>query len=420
MNAVSPGRHPDPAGDRGSASPPRRRKGGNPLDRLLRRAARAWRPRPGSTSTGRRSCAAVVDRVGVDDFNAIWTSPRRCPARPRSRTRPAGSPASTPDRLMGPSSRRRGGAPGRPRRRSGPLSSTAAVLVACSGGADSLALAAATAFEADRMGLTAGLVTVDHGLQPGSDEQAARVAAIGYELGLDPVETRGRRGRRRDGGPEAAARDRPLRRAQRRRADALGAHVLLGHTLDDQAETVLLGPRPGLRAALDRRACGRLDGPLRAPVPRPAPSDDRGGLRGARLHAVGRPAQRRPERSSACGCGARCCRCSRTSCRAGSPRRWPAPRTLVRDDLDALDDLAEQRSAVRRDAHGLAVAELRRRSRGRSAPRVLRTLGAARAGAGPLTAEHTAALDALVTDWHGQGPVDLPGRSAGVPGRLGD
>src|SRR5258708_30688962 len=63
-----------------------------------------------------------------------------------------------------------------------------AVLVACSGGADSLALAAATAFEAPRAGVRAGLVTVDHGLQDGSDERARHVAAIGYELGFDPVE----------------------------------------------------------------------------------------------------------------------------------------------------------------------------------------------------------------------------------------
>jgi len=79
------------------------------------------------------------------------------------------------------------------------------VLVACSGGADSLALAAATAFEAPRRGLRAALVTVDHGLQPDSSEHAARVAAIGYELGFDPVTTL--RVTVGDyGGPEAAAR----------------------------------------------------------------------------------------------------------------------------------------------------------------------------------------------------------------------
>jgi len=51
------------------------------------------------------------------------------------------------------------------------------VLAACSGGPDSLAMAAALAFEAPKLGLRAGAVTVDHGLQPGSAEQAARVAA---------------------------------------------------------------------------------------------------------------------------------------------------------------------------------------------------------------------------------------------------
>src|SRR5712671_7603409 len=63
----------------------------------------------------------------------------------------------------------------------------ALVLAACSGGPDSLALAAALAFEAPRLGLRPGAVTVDHGLQPGSADQAARVAATLRELGLEPV-----------------------------------------------------------------------------------------------------------------------------------------------------------------------------------------------------------------------------------------
>src|SRR5262245_19825589 len=115
----------------------------------------------------------------------------------------------------------------------------AAVLVACSGGADSLALAAATAFEASRAGIPAGLVTVDHGLQPGSDVQARAVAAIGYELGFDPVEVV-RVPVGTAGGPEAAARTARYA-ALDATARALDADVLLGHTLDDQAETVLLG-----------------------------------------------------------------------------------------------------------------------------------------------------------------------------------
>src|SRR5690625_3644937 len=60
------------------------------------------------------------------------------------------------------------------------------VLIACSGGADSLALAAAAAFVAPRVGLRAGAVVVDHGLQPGSAEAAARAAAVCSQLGLAP------------------------------------------------------------------------------------------------------------------------------------------------------------------------------------------------------------------------------------------
>ncbi|MEU3248949.1 ATP-binding protein, partial [Streptomyces sp. NPDC006875] len=80
------------------------------------------------------------------------------------------------------------------------------VLVACSGGADSMALASALAFEAPKLGIRAGGITVDHGLQTGSDLRADEVVARLVELGMAPVEslavTVGR-----DGGPEAAARD---------------------------------------------------------------------------------------------------------------------------------------------------------------------------------------------------------------------
>src|SRR5581483_7644624 len=114
------------------------------------------------------------------------------------------------------------------------------VLVACSGGADSLALAAAAAFAAPRLGLRAGGVTVDHGLQPGSAERATQAAALLAEFGLDPVEAvtlsvpPG-------AGPEAAARAARYRALDAASAELGAAAVLLGHTLDDQAETVLLG-----------------------------------------------------------------------------------------------------------------------------------------------------------------------------------
>ncbi|SCG76574.1 tRNA(Ile)-lysidine synthase [Micromonospora rifamycinica] len=132
------------------------------------------------------------------------------------------------------------------------------VLVACSGGADSLALAVATAFVTARLGRSAGLVTVDHGLQAGSVERAAAVAEWAGRVGFDPAEAVPVTVAGRPGGPEAAARQARYQAltdaARRHRAVA----VLLGHTRDDQAETVLLalargaGPR-GLAGMPTRR-----------------------------------------------------------------------------------------------------------------------------------------------------------------------
>lgn len=135
------------------------------------------------------------------------------------------------------------------------------VLVALSGGPDSLALAAATAFEARGR---AGAVVIDHGLQDGSAATAERAAEQARTLGLDPVRVqRVRVGG--DGGPEAAA-----RAARYEALDAvareLGAvAVLLGHTLDDQAETVLLGLARGSGSA-SLQGMAPESGPYRRPL----------------------------------------------------------------------------------------------------------------------------------------------------------
>ena len=113
------------------------------------------------------------------------------------------------------------------------------VAVGVSGGADSLALAAATSYVSQRLDLRVHGLIVDHGLQAGSARVAEDAAATLRKLGVDavrvlPVEVG------TDGGPEAAAR-RSRYAALRAALPALDALVLLGHTLDDQAETVLLG-----------------------------------------------------------------------------------------------------------------------------------------------------------------------------------
>jgi tRNA(Ile)-lysidine synthase len=109
------------------------------------------------------------------------------------------------------------------------------VLVACSGGADSLALACAAAFVAPRLGLRCGAVSVDHGLQDGSPERAQHVVELLRRRGLDPAEwvsvTVGRAG-----GPEAAARSARYE-ALDHFAERYGARsVLLGHTRERAPE----------------------------------------------------------------------------------------------------------------------------------------------------------------------------------------
>jgi len=119
------------------------------------------------------------------------------------------------------------------------------VLVACSGGPDSLALLGATVVVGGRAGLLVGAVVVDHGLQPGSAEVALRVAGQAGILGCRDVrvvrvQVRSGPGA---GGPEAAARAARYGAlaAQADSADGPAEAVLLGHTREDQAEGVLLG-----------------------------------------------------------------------------------------------------------------------------------------------------------------------------------
>ncbi|MDT5267301.1 MAG: tRNA(Ile)-lysidine synthase, partial [Mycobacterium sp.] len=103
--------------------------------------------------------------------------------------------------------------------------------VALSGGPDSLALVAVAAAQRD----TTALI-VDHGLQADSGRVAARARDQAMQLGcVDAVVLRVDVGS--DGGPEAAARTARYTALDGARA---GAPVLLAHTLDDQAETVLL------------------------------------------------------------------------------------------------------------------------------------------------------------------------------------
>lgn len=115
------------------------------------------------------------------------------------------------------------------------------VIVACSGGADSLALAAAVAFEAPRASVPAAAVVVDHGLQTGSDQVATQAAQQCAALGLEPALVVRVQVSEQGTGPEDAARTARYGVLADAAQDLGASAILLAHTRDDQAETVLLG-----------------------------------------------------------------------------------------------------------------------------------------------------------------------------------
>lgn len=284
------------------------------------------------------------------------------------------------------------------------------VLVACSGGPDSLALAAAVGFEAARLGLRAGALVVDHGLQDGSVEVADSAAEQCSELGLDPVEVvRVAVDSASPGGLEAAART-ARHAALESGAERLGASIVfLGHTLDDQAEQVLLGLARGSGA----RSLAGMPA-VRGPFVRPFLGLTRKETAAACV-ALGLHPWQDPHNSDA--------RFARTRARVvladleralgpGLSAALARSADLLRRDADALDQLASDAAQALGqppwEVSGLSALPPAVRAR------VLRLLvrpAVAAAGAAPadVGSRHVAALDALVTAWRGQGPVALPG-----------
>jgi len=289
------------------------------------------------------------------------------------------------------------------------------VLVACSGGPDSMALAAAARFVLPRLGLRVGLVTVDHQLQPGSAERAQTVATWAREAGFAPVEVRTVTVAGRPGGPEAAAREARYE-ALVAAAHAHGARaVLLGHTRDDQAETVLLalvrgaGPR-GLAGMPVRRVRHGVE------FLRPLLAVSREQTRAA-CRAEGLPVWHDPHNVDPAfrRTGARTL-LARLVDHLGPAVVDNLARTarLVAADTAVLDRIA--RRALRRARQaghgGLSVAVLAGLPEAIRTRVLLRWAAALGAPGSALSHRHVAALDALVTNWHGQGPVSLPG---GIP-----
>ena len=121
------------------------------------------------------------------------------------------------------------------------LAKGSTVAVACSGGADSLALASAALFEGNRAELKVIAVIVNHNLQDGSKEVALKTQALLKDMGFDLVEVVDVVVQQNSLGMEAAARNARYEALSEFAQKHNATFTMLGHTLDDQAETVLLG-----------------------------------------------------------------------------------------------------------------------------------------------------------------------------------
>ena len=272
--------------------------------------------------------------------------------------------------------------------------------VALSGGPDSLALTAAAA----AVRPTTALI-VDHRLQQDSAEVARTARAQALTVGcvaarILRVEVGA------VGGPEAAARSARYAALDEARA---GAAVLLAHTLDDQAETVLLGlgrgsgprsiagmrsydppwgrPLLGVRRAVTAAACAELQ---LTPWSDPHNTD-------ARFTRVRLRTEVLPLLEDVLG--------------GGVAEALARTADALRADGEVLDVLAAQVLDRARRADGLAVSELID-----VAPAVRRRVLRAwllTGGARGLTERHIRGVEALVSAWHGQGGVAVPGSRPG-------
>jgi len=281
--------------------------------------------------------------------------------------------------------------------------SSETILFGCSGGADSMALALALFLEANQTKVIP--VVVDHGLQDGSAQITSQTISKLKEIGYTQVETAVAQVKITDG-LEASAR-RARYQIFNQFIDAYRPkYFLLAHTLNDQAETVLLGlargsgarslsgmavenniyVRPLLKISRQTTVAACHEGGIE--IWSDPHNDD---LRFARVRVRKNALPNLEENLG-----------------PGITEALVRSADLLRDDADALDSFALEYFA-QTDPLNLSVNELER------LPRAIRTrvlrLAIYQAGAlaGSLSAEHINGAEALISDWHGQKELSLPG-----------
>ena len=291
------------------------------------------------------------------------------------------------------------------------LSSGSLVLVACSGGGDSMALAAAAAFEAPRMGLAAGAVIVDHQLQDGSGDVAAKAKQTCEELGLSPVIIEKVNVELSGIGMEAAAREARYQAFDRVRIAQAAELVLLGHNLEDQAETVLLALARG--SGLSALAGMDSHDPARA-IARPLIGLSRSSLRQAcedqGIEYWDDPHNENPQflRVRA----RKLLQLLEQELGPGIAKSLSRSAAQVSEAEEVLTGLAAKLVADAKEsssAHSVSYSV----SLLQAQPSAIRTMAlhmvASRAGARAISASQIEAIDALITNWHGQKSASLSG-----------
>ncbi len=284
-------------------------------------------------------------------------------------------------------------------------------LVAVSGGADSLSLAKALIVESEPLALQPIAITIDHQLQAGSELQAQRVENQLKEIGYDQVLVK-KVLVSLESGLEAGARDARYAAIGEGVEETKAVKVFLGHTRDDQAESVLLGLARG-SGARSLSGMAPENGVYLRPFLSITREESEAACREWGLEFWNDPHNLNTE-------------FTRVKVRRevipyleehldpGISRALVRSAALLRDDADALDLWAE-REASDLDCERLAAL-----------PRAIRTRiirrAALSAGATPgqLTFEQVGAIDALICAWKGQGAVSLAGgvKVERISGRL--
>jgi len=283
------------------------------------------------------------------------------------------------------------------------LPSGSKVTVGCSGGSDSLALVRAAVHVGREREITVGALVIDHQLQAGSATVAQSAADVAHQLGADPVvvvavDVAQGPG---SGGLEAAARD-ARRSTFEDYAEANGiSAVLLGHTLEDQAETVLLGLARG-SGARSLSGMREVDGLYRRPLLALTRAQVRDTVSDLAIYED--PHNSNPDFARV-RVRHHVLPTLESDLGPGVARALARTADMLRDDADALEALALAALAT----DDISIDDLL------TLPRAIRTrvlrmlVKDAGCTVNDLTREHILAIDALLTNWHGQGPLNLPG-----------